>query len=92
MESSPRNRSGEISEDVMIILVTVAQLIFFTTFHKEIAWRTTAPDGAVTRLSMLSDDYFTWLPFVITASILVILASIVMIIWDSRWFRQAAWV
>ncbi len=92
MESSSRNRAGERGEDVMIILVTAAQLIFFTSFHKYIAWRTTAADGTVTRLSMLTDDYFTWLPFVITASILVILASIVMIIWDNRWFRQAAWV
>jgi hypothetical protein len=91
MESS-RNRAGEIGEDVMIILVTVAQLIFFTRFHRYISWPTTAADGTVTRLSMLTDGYFTWLPFVIAASILVILASIVMIIWDSIWFRQAAWV
>ena len=41
---------------------------------------------------MLTDGYFTWLPLVITASILVILALIVMMIWDNRWFRQAAWV
>jgi hypothetical protein len=76
----------------MIILITAAQLIFLTFFHRYIAWPTTAPDGTVTRLSMLTDAYFTWLPFPITASILVIVASIVMIIWDSYWFRQAAWV
>jgi hypothetical protein len=41
---------------------------------------------------MLTNDYFTWLPFPITASILVIVATIVMIISGSYWFRQAAWV
>ena len=92
MESSPRNRPGEIGENVMIILVTVAQLIFFTFFHRYIAWPTTAPDGTLTRLSMLTDAYFTWLPFPIAASIIVIVASIVMIINQNYWFRQAVWV
>ena len=92
MESSRKSRSGEIGEDVMVILVTVAQLIFFTRFHRYISWPVTGPDGADIRLSMLTDGYFTWLPFVITASILVILALIVTMIWDNRWFRQAAWV
>jgi hypothetical protein len=92
MEASSRSRTGEIGEDVSIILVTAAQLIFFVFFHKYIAWYTTAPDGSATRLSMLTDDYFTWLPFPITASIVVIVASIVMIISGSYWFRQAAWV
>lgn len=92
MESSPKSRPAEIGEDVMVILITVAQLIFFTRFHKYISWPVTGPDGAATRLSMLTDGYFTWLPIVITASILVILALIVTMIWDNRWFRQAAWV
>ncbi len=49
-------------------------------------------DGGVTRLSMLTDDYFTWLPIPITASILVIVANIVMIAYAREWFRQAAWI
>ncbi len=61
---------------------------FFTFFHKHIAWYTTEPDGNVTRLSMLTDDYFIWLPIMITASILVILASIAMIIFDNYRFRK----
>ena len=92
MESSPRSRTGEIGEDIFIILITAAQLIFLTFFHRYIAWSTTQPDGSITRLSMLTDDYFTWLPFPITASILVIVASIVMIISGSYWFRQIAWI
>ena len=90
MESSPRIRSGEISSHLFIILVTLAQLIFFAFFHEYIAWRTTEPDGSVTRLSMLTDDYFLWLPIMITASIIVIIASIAMIIYDNYRFRKTA--
>jgi len=93
MESSPQGcGSSETSEDIAIIAVTVAQLIFLTFFHRYIAWPTTGPDGSVTRLSMLTDDYFTWLPFPIVASILVIVASMVMIVYRRQWFRQAAWI
>ena len=88
MESSPRSRAGETGSHISIILVTLAQLIFFTFFHKYIAWFTTGPDGSVTRLSMLTDDYFTWLPIMITASILVIVASIVMIIYNEYRFSR----
>jgi len=90
MESSPRSRTGEIGSHISIIFVTVAQLIFFAFFHKYIAWFTTEPDGNVTRLSMLTDDYFIWLPIPITASILVIVTSIAMIIYDNYRFRKTA--
>jgi hypothetical protein len=73
-----------------MILVTVANLIFFAFFHKYIAWYTTGPDGSVTRLSMLTDDYFIWLPIAITASILAILAFTVMIFYDNYRFRMTA--
>jgi hypothetical protein len=79
MAASRQRRSGEVSGHISIILVTLAQLIFFTRFHGYIAWPTTAPDGIVTRLSMLTDAYFTWLPIMITASVIVIITSIVMI-------------
>ena len=91
-ESSSGGRCGEIASDMFIILVTAAQLIFFTFFHKYISWPITGPDGSVTRLSMLTDDYFTWLPLVIVVSILVIVANIVMIIYDRYWLRQTAWI
>jgi len=90
MESSPGSRCGEIASDISMIFVTVAQLIFFTFFHKYIAWYTTEPDGSVTRLSMLTDDYFIWLPFPITASIVAIVAYAVMIFYDKYWFRMTA--
>jgi hypothetical protein len=90
MESSSQGRCGEIASDMSIIFVTVAQLIFFTSFHKYIAWPITEPDGTVTRLSMLTDDYFTWLPFPITASIVAIVAYTAMIFYDKYRFRMTA--
>ena len=87
MESSPRSRTGEISSHVSMILVTVANLIFFAFFHKYIAWHTTAADGSVIRLSMLTDEYFIWLPIAITASVIAIVAHIVFIIYDNHRFR-----
>ncbi len=90
MELSSWTRTGQIASDIFIIFVTAANLIFLTRFHKYIAWRTTGPDGSVTRLSMLTKDYFKWLPVPVTASILIMLASIVMIIYDGYWFRQIA--
>ena len=57
--------------------------------HRYIAWFTTEPDGSVTRLSMLTDDYFTWLPIMITGSIIVIIASVAMIFYDNYQFRKA---
>jgi len=88
MEVSRRLSTGETSSYISIIFVTLAQLIFFAFFHKYIAWFTTKPDGSVTRLSMLTDEYFTWLPILITASIIVIVASIVMIFYDEYRFRR----
>ena len=90
MESSPQVRSGEVSSHIFIILVTLAQLIFFAGFHKYIAWNTTEPDGSVNRLSMLTDDYFIWLPIMIAGSILVIITSIAMIVYDNYRFRKTA--
>lgn len=92
MESSSESRCGVTAENVFIILITAAQLIFLTRFHRYIAWPTREPDGSVSRLSMLTDDYFTWLPFPIMASIVVIVVSIVMIVYHRTWFRQAAWI
>jgi hypothetical protein len=92
MESSTESRCGEIVSDLAIILVTGANLIFFAFFHKYIAWYTIEADGTIARLSVLTDDYFTWLPFPVTASIVVIVANAIMIVFNRSWFRQAAWV
>ncbi len=90
MEESPQSRGGRIGSHVAMILVTGANLIFITRFHEYIAWYTLEPGGGVTRLSVLTDDYFVWLPIPVTASILAIAAYSVMIFYDRYWFRMTA--
>jgi SNF family Na+-dependent transporter len=69
--------------------VTAVQLVFFTFFHEYIAWYTREPDGGIARISVLTDDYFTWLPIPTIASIIVIVASIAMIVYDNYRFERA---
>jgi len=70
------------------IFWSVVLLIFFSFFHRYIAWYHVEPDGSVTRLSLLTGDYFTWLPILITALVISITANIVMIIYDRYWLRE----
>jgi uncharacterized membrane protein len=80
-------RAGRITGYSFAILWNVAFFIFLTFFHKYIAAHITEADGSVTRISMLTDDYFTWLPILITVTILAIIAYIVLIIYDKYPFR-----
>jgi hypothetical protein len=90
MQSSQQGKASELSSDIFMILVTVANLIFFAFFHRYIAWFTTEPDGSAMRLSMLTDDYFIWLPIAITASILAIVAYSIMLFYRNDRFRMTA--
>ncbi len=92
MESSSGGRCGEIASDLSIIAITAAQLIFFTNFYEYIAWPIKGLDGSVTWISLLTEDYFRWLPLVTAASFIVIVASMVMIVYNRAWFRQVAWI
>jgi hypothetical protein len=92
VDDSSGGRCGDIASDIMIILVTVAQLIFFAFFYEYIAWYTTGAGGSTVRIPLLTGDYTSWLPFPITASIVVVVASLVMIVYDRYWFRQSAWI
>ena len=91
MESSPQSR-GDIASHIAIIVVTIANLIIITSFHEYIAWYTREPDGSLTRLPVLTDSYYAWLPIPVFASILAIVAYSVMIIYDRYWFRTIAQV
>jgi len=90
MKSSPQAKSGETASHIFMILVTLVQLVFFTAYHEYIAWPITKADGSVTRLSMLTDAYFTWLPIPVVASILAILVHIIFIFYDNDRFRVPA--
>jgi len=83
-----RTRAGRITGYSASIFWNVVLLIFFSFFHQYIAWYYIEPDGSVTRLSLLTSDYFAWLPILIKALVISIAANIIMIIYDRFWFRE----
>ncbi len=83
-----RTRTGRIAGYSASIFWNVVLLIFFSFFHQYIAWYHVEPDGSVTRLSMLTGDYFTWLSILVTALVISVAANIIMIIYDRYWFRE----
>ena len=72
----------------LAIFWNVVLLIFFSFFYQYIAWYHIEPDGSVTRLSMLTSDYFIWLPILLTALSLSIAGNIILIIYDRYWLRE----
>ncbi len=82
------SHAGRVVAYSFAILFNVAALIFFTFFHRYIAWYHTGANGVVTRLPLLNGDYFTWLPILITGIITTIGGNIIMIIFDYYWVRS----
>jgi uncharacterized membrane protein len=83
-----RTRAGRIAGYSAAIFWNVVLLIFFSFFHQYIAWYHTEPDGSITRLPMLTGQYFSWLPILVTALVISIAANIILIIYDKFWFRE----
>jgi uncharacterized membrane protein len=83
-----RSRAGRIAGYSAAITWNVVLLVFFSFFHQYIAWYNVEPGGSVTRLSMLTSDYFIWLPILVSALVISIAANIVMIIYDRYWFQE----
>src|SRR4030042_3116136 len=81
-------RAGRIAGYSAAIFWNLVLLIFFSFFHRYIAWYHIKPDGSVIGLSILTNDYFAWLPIMITALLLSIAAYIVLIIYDKYWLRE----
>jgi len=83
-----RTRVGRIAGYSASIFWGVVSLIFFAFFHQYIAWYHVEPDGSLARLSILTSDYFIWLPILVTALVISVAANIIMIIYDRYWFRE----
>ncbi len=83
-----RTRAWRIAGYSAAIFWNVVLLIFFSFFHQYIAWYHVESDGSVTRLSMLTGDYFAWLPILVTVLVISVAANIIMIIYDRYWFRE----
>jgi uncharacterized membrane protein len=83
-----RTRAGRIAGYSVSIFWNVVLLVFFSFFHQYIAWYHVEPDGSVTRLSMLTSDYFAWLPILVTALVISVAANILLITYDRYWLRE----
>ena len=82
------SRAGRIAGYSAAIFWNVVLLVFFSFFHHYIAWYHVEPDGSVTRLSLLTGEYFIWLPILITALVISIAANVILIAYDRYWFRE----
>jgi uncharacterized membrane protein len=83
-----RTKAGRIAGYSASIFWNVILLVFFSFFHQYIAWYHVEPDGSVTKLSMLTSDYFIWLPILVTALVISVAANILLIIYDRYWFKE----
>jgi len=82
------SRAGRIAGYSAAIFWNVVLLVFFSFFHQFIAWYHVEPDGSVTRLSLLTSEYLIWLPILITALVISIVANIILFAYDRYWFRE----
>jgi len=88
-DDSPRRaRADSIAGYSVVIFFNVALLVFFSFFHRYIAWYAANPDGSITRLPLLTADYFTFLPILVAAFVITIIAYIVLITYDPYWLRE----
>jgi uncharacterized membrane protein len=87
-DSSRRARADSIAGYSVVIFFNVALLVFFSFFHRYIAWYAANPDGSITRLPLLTADYFSFLPILVAAFVITIIAYIVLITYDPYWLRE----
>jgi uncharacterized membrane protein len=83
-----RTRAGRVAGYSAAIFFNVVFLIFFSFFHRYIAWYEAEPGGGVTRFPLLTGAYFTWLPVLVTALAISIAAHIILIAYDRYWLRE----
>ena len=83
-----KTRAGRVAGYSVAIFFHVVFLVFFCFFHRYIAWYHAEPGGGITRLPLLTGDYFTWLPVLVTALVISISAYIVLIAYDRYWLRE----
>jgi len=85
------SRALRLTASSFAIAWSIALLIFFSFFHNYIAYYHSAiVNGATTwtKTPILTDDYFTWLPVLITTLALSIAGHVILIVHDRYWLRQ----
>ena len=75
----------------LAIAWSVILLVFFTFFYRYVAYYNPETFHGVTtwtRYPLLTDDYFLWLPILVTTLVLSIVGHIVVMVYDKYWLRQ----
>jgi uncharacterized membrane protein len=90
-EASTRTRNWRVFGYSVAIFRNVVLFILLSFFYNYLAWYHTEANGSVTRLPMLTGEYSSWLPILITALILSTAANMLFIIYkkyDNHWLRE----
>lgn len=83
-----KGRAGRVAGYSIAIFFNVVFLVFFCFFYRYIAWYHAEPGGGITRLPLLTGDYFTWLPVLVVALAISTSAYIILIAYDRYWLRE----
>lgn len=85
------SRAARVTSSSFAIAWSVILLIFFSFFNDYIAFYESETVGGITtwtRLPFLTQEYYAWLPILITTLLLSIAGHIVIIIHDRYWLRE----
>ena len=85
-------KSGRIASSSVAIAWSIALIIFFSFFHKYVAYyHPETVSGVVTwaRLPLLTSDYYAWLPILLSILVVSIASHIILIIYDNYLLREA---
>ena len=92
-ESFFRNtKSSRIASSSVTIAWSIALIIFFSFFHKYLAYYNPETVGGVvtwTRLPLLTSDYYAWLPILLSILFVSIASHIILIIYDNYFLRES---
>jgi uncharacterized membrane protein len=87
-DRSKHSRVGRVAGYSVSIFWSLVLIVFFSFFYQYIAWYEFGTDGSVSRLPLLTNGYFIWLPILVIALLISIAGNIVLIIYDKYWLRQ----
>ena len=85
------SRAARVTSSSFAIAWSIILFIFFSFFNGYIAFYESETVGGITtwtRLPLLTQEYYAWLPILITTLVLTIVGHIVLIIHDRYWFRE----
>ncbi|HAS04199.1 MAG TPA: hypothetical protein DCR71_00265, partial [Dehalococcoidia bacterium] len=84
-----RTRTGRIIGYSFAIFWNIVLIIFFSLFYQYIAWYSVGDDGNLIVMPLLTSDFLSWMPVLITSLSICIVANIILIVYDRYWFREA---